>query len=69
MGNGQFFLPILLNNLGNNHRKLITRNNITFVKINNTNCYHQAATYEETDVAKQDYIWLRLALFTCNSLL
>jgi hypothetical protein len=37
--------------------------------LNNTNCYHQAATYEETDVAKQDYIWLRLALFTCNSLL
>jgi hypothetical protein len=49
-----YYLPILLNNLGNNHRKLISRNQITW--LNNTNCYYQATTYEETDVAKKDYI-------------
>jgi hypothetical protein len=49
-----YYLPILLNNLGNNHRKLISRNQITW--LSNTNCYHKATTYEETDVAKKDYI-------------
>ena len=49
-----YYLPIFLNNLGNNHRKLISGNQITW--LNNTNYYHQATTYGETDVAKKDYI-------------